>query len=149
MKTNDPMKLMLKAFGEILISPKGASMRPYLCEKRDKVLVLPATEKLKKYDIVLYKNSGIYVLHRILEINDFEYIICGDNNAYIEHIQKDDIIGVASEIYRKSGRTVMPLGRVGKLWVYIWYELKLKKAVMKLKAFAYKIRRKVKKYVGL
>ena len=130
---NDPILKMLDICGEIQIAPKGISMRPYLWEKRDKVFIVPCKSKLKKYDIVLYKNGGVYILHRIIGETDKEYIICGDNSGVKEIIPKDRIIGVVSAIQRKNRKIVHPDGSLGRIWTKIWYDINVKRCAMKVK----------------
>lgn len=53
----------------IRFSPKGTSMLPMLRENRDTVTLSPLPEKLKKYDLPLYRRAnGQYVLHRIVQV---------------------------------------------------------------------------------
>lgn len=129
---NDYIKIMLDSCGELEISPKGKSMRPYLKEKRDKVIVIPCDKGVKKYDIVLYKMNGIYVLHRVVGTDKNRYIICGDNNSAHEYINKEKIIGVVSEIHRNN-RVIYPDDKLSVLWIHLWYKLGLKRYVLRVK----------------
>ena len=123
----DVMKTILDSCGELQISPKGRSMFPYLIEKWDKVRVLPYTGSLQKYDIVLYKSCGLYILHRVTGFDGEYYYICGDNTAEYERVHKDDIIGVVTEIIRTGG-IVESKESVGyRAWIKIWYKWNLKK----------------------
>lgn len=131
----DVMKTILDSCGELQISPKGRSMLPYLVESRDKVRVIPCKEKLEKYDIVLYKSCGLYILHRVIGFDGEFYYICGDNTAECEKVKKENIIGVVSEIIRKGGNIEKKTDFMYRSWIRIWYEWNLKKLAMKLKKF--------------
>ena len=139
----DKMKVILNSCGELLISPKGKSMRPYLKEKRDKVRVIPAEGELSKYDIVLYKSNGLYILHRIIGKDKGCYLICGDNNYIVEKIPKEDIIGVVVEIIRRDRIHISMTSVSAEAWVKIWYIWNLKKEWIKLSNLMKRLLRKI------
>ena len=79
----------------------GRSMEPMLHERRDTVAVVPVTERLKKYDIALYRVGEKYVLHRVVKVLPDSYIFCGDNCVELEKgITDKDILGKLVEVYR-------------------------------------------------
>ena len=80
----------------------GVSMLPMLKNRRDSVIVSKKTERLKPFDVALYKRGNDYVLHRVLEVKDWGYIIRGDNTYSDEHILEEQVIGVLTEFYRKD-----------------------------------------------
>ena len=80
----------------------GVSMLPMLKERRDTIVVLPKTERLKPLDVALYRRGKAYVLHRVLYPIDTGYIIRGDNCYSDENIREEDVIGVLSEFFRKD-----------------------------------------------
>jgi len=88
---------------DVIITVTGTSMNPMLRHKKDKV-VLTSCDKfnLKKGDIPLYRrNSGNYVLHRIVKINRNSYDLCGDNQCKIEkNVPKKDVIAVVKAFER-------------------------------------------------
>lgn len=60
--------------------PRGVSMKPMLWQGRDSVILSPLPEKLKKYDLPLYRREdGRFILHRIVAVGDGYYVCCGDN----------------------------------------------------------------------
>ena len=62
------MKEALSLGRSVRFSPKGISMLPMLRQGRDSVVLSPAPERLRKYDIPLYiRENGQYVLHRIIQ----------------------------------------------------------------------------------
>lgn len=137
----DNMKLILNSCKELLIAPKGKSMRPYLMEKRDKVVVSPINRNLNIYDIVLYKSNDIYILHRVIGENEDSYLICGDNNYVTETIPKDDIIGVVTEIIRFDRFHITTPSKSFDIWAKVWYEWKFKKVWNKINIIFQKIKR--------
>ena len=97
---------------EIRLTPRGRSMLPFLCE-RDIVVLSKPPKRLNKYDIALYyrKNGDVYVMHRLINIKDGEYVFCGDNQCYPEQGVKDgDIIAVVSSAIRNEKETMRGMG---------------------------------------
>ncbi len=80
----------------------GVSMLPMLKNRRDSVIIVKKTERLKPLDVALYKRGSDYVLHRVLEITDWGYIIRGDNCYANENVPEETVIGVLTEFYRKD-----------------------------------------------
>lgn len=89
------------------MSPRGKSMLPLLREGKDSVILSPVKERLKKYDIPLYRRAdGSYVIHRIVDVKDGTYRLAGDNQYVCENGVKDDqIIAVVSAI-RRGGKLI-------------------------------------------
>ena len=77
-------------------------MLPMLKNRRDTIVVLPKTERLKPLDVALYHRGDAYVLHRVLKPIDGGYLIRGDNCYSDEHILEADVFGVLSEFFRKD-----------------------------------------------
>lgn len=90
--------------GNFVIHPKGVSMWPMIRSGKDSVVINPHKGRLKKYDIPLYKDHiDRYVVHRIIEVKDEGYVICGDGLFEIEYdITDEDIIGVVTGFFRKE-----------------------------------------------
>jgi len=79
----------------------GVSMKPFLRDRKDTVVISSVEGKLKKYDVVLYRRKDEYVLHRIIKVLPDSYVICGDNCINAESGIKDaDIIGRLTAVYR-------------------------------------------------
>ena len=97
----------LDAHGSIIFTNRGRSMLPLLRQNRD-VLVIDkrGPERLKKYDAVLFKrDTGQYILHRILRVENGGYYIAGDNNISGEFVREDQILGVLRSV-RRGNRTI-------------------------------------------
>jgi hypothetical protein len=73
-----------------------------LKNRRDTIVVLPKTERLKPLDVALYHRGDAYVLHRVLKPIDGGYLIRGDNCYSDELIPEEDVFGVLSEFFRKD-----------------------------------------------
>ncbi len=80
----------------------GISMLPMLKTRRDTIIVLAKTERLRPLDVALYKRGEAYILHRVLEVTPTGYIIRGDNCYADEIVPEEDVIGVLTEFYRKN-----------------------------------------------
>lgn len=78
----------------------GVSMLPMLKTGRDSVVILPKTERLKRYDVALYKRGEAYVLHRVIEVAEGGYVIRGDNCYADERVKEESVIGVLTEFFR-------------------------------------------------
>lgn len=128
---DDNMKIQLDLYGQLKIKPKGRSMLPFLKEARNSVVVEAPKRPIKKYDIVLYKYNDVYVLHRVMKTGETAYIICGDNSYVLEKVEKENIIGVVTEII-SGNRKYSADNAFLKLCVKAWYGLK--KAVRILKS---------------
>jgi len=100
---------------------KGVSMMPLLREDRDIMLIRRrGAERCKKYDAVLFKrDSGQYVMHRILKVRPRDYWIVGDNCVGGEYVREDQILGVLTGVIR--GRRRIDVNSPGYLlYVHLW-----------------------------
>ena len=87
----------------VSFSPNGISMQPMLYAGRDSVTLTYPPQKLKKYDLPLYRRtSGQFVLHRVVKVSkDGSYVMCGDNQQARENgIKHEQIIGIVTEFTR-------------------------------------------------
>ena len=92
---------IIKEQGKLVYTNVGDSMYPFI-KPRDLLVIRKLTRPLQKHDVPLYKrDSGQYVLHRVVKIKDGEYFLRGDNRAFTERgIYDRHIIGVLTEIIR-------------------------------------------------
>ncbi len=89
--------------GRFVSTTSGVSMEPLFADRRDTIIILPPSGRLKKYDVPLYRRGEDYVLHRVVKVLEDSYVIRGDNCENNEHgITDDDIIGVLYAFYRKD-----------------------------------------------
>lgn len=115
----------LDRYGTLTYTCKGISMLPMLRQRRD-ILVIKkkGPERLKKYDVALYiRPPHDYVLHRVVEVRDDDYIILGDNCLNKEYgIRDEDIIGVLTSFVR-DGKTIQMDSKKQVLYAKVWYFL--------------------------
>lgn len=91
--------------GRLVYTSVGNSMYP-LIKPRDLLVIEAVKQPLKVGDVPLYKrDSGQYVLHRIVDINKGKYTTKGDNRTLLEKgVTEKQIIGVLTSIIR-GGKT--------------------------------------------
>lgn len=92
---------ILNSYGQLHSGVSGRSMYPLLLGGRDSVICEKLTRNPKKYDVVLYKRNGKYILHRIVKIKKAGYIIRGDN-CYFDETDIEEFLGVMKGFYRKG-----------------------------------------------
>ena len=84
---------------------RGVSMLPMLRQGKDSVELSPLPERLKKFDLPVYRlESGKYVMHRVVAVRADHYICLGDNTLKFEHIYPEQMIGVVSAFKRGDKR---------------------------------------------
>lgn len=121
---NSSFEEQLEKNGKLIYTNRGDSMMPLIKQGRDLLIIEPVHGRLKKYDVPLYKrDSGQYVLHRILEVRKNDYVICGDNRWLKEYgIRDRHIIGILTAVVR-NGREISVNDRNYKLYVHLWCDL--------------------------
>jgi hypothetical protein len=95
----------LETHDKLIYNNKGCSMMPLLRQDRDLVIVRKkGEERLRRFDVALYMSEpGHYILHRVIKVNEKDYVIRGDNNFFKEYgITDDDITGVLIGYVRKG-----------------------------------------------
>jgi hypothetical protein len=93
----------LAAGQTVKFSPRGISMLPMIRQGVDSVVISSPPEKLKKYDIPLYRRGdGSFVLHRIIKAGE-SYTCIGDNQFVCEKgIEHNQIIAVVTSFVRNG-----------------------------------------------
>lgn len=131
---------------EVIITVTGNSMRPFLKDRRDQVVLVKAEgDKLKAGDVPLYvRRNGKYVLHRIVDVKDGAYTMLGDAQVTKEYgIQPDQIVALAKAFIRKGVRYECDSDkyrRYVKFWMGI---LPLRKLYFKLYRFSARVYHKL------
>ena len=110
--------------GRLVYTNVGDSMLPLIRQGRDLLVIQPKTGRLRKYDIPLYRrDSGQYVLHRVLKVRPDGYVICGDNRWGREYgITDRHIVGVLTAIIRDGEERPMNDWRL-RLYAHLWCDL--------------------------
>lgn len=133
--------------GQLIYTNVGNSMMPLLRQGKDLLVITHKPEGLlNKYDVPLYKrDSGKYVLHRILKVRKDDYVIYGDNCWQMEYgITDSHIIGVLSAVIR-DGKTIPVTDRKYRIYVHLWCDFFfIRVAFLWLKALPRRIKRKLK-----
>lgn len=122
---NMTFEQVIQRDGRLIYTNKGDSMMPLIKQDRDLLVISKKPQhRLKKYDVALYKrDSGQYVLHRVLKVRKHDYIICGDNRWKKEYgITDRHIIGVLTAVIRKNKEISVNDLRY-KVYVHLWCDL--------------------------
>lgn len=103
---------------------RGMSMRPFLEDNRDKVLMKKATDPHVGDPVLAEITPGHYVLHRIIDIKNNYVTLRGDGNISTEHCHLNDVKGAIIGFYRKE-KTKMDKtdGWKWKIYSSIWTRL--------------------------
>ena len=118
----------LKENKELVYTCRGRSMLPLLREKKDLIMIGQRPGgRLEKYDVVLYlrttRGRRDYVLHRIVQVRQDDYVILGDNCLEKEYgITDGQIIGVMKAFVR-NGRKVSVHNPGYRLYSSVWVKL--------------------------
>ena len=101
----------------------GRSMLPLLRQGKDLfTLEKKGPERCKVGDVVLYRAGGKYVLHRVVEVREKDYVILGDNCVCREFgVTDEDIIGVMTGYVRggkEHGVTDLGYRLYSALWLH-------------------------------
>lgn len=100
---------------EVVFTPKGNSMLPFIRGGRDSVVLSGAFAPLEVGDIVLADVDGRFVMHRVFALEGDSVTLMGDGNITgTESCTVADVIGKVTEIRKDAGKTVKP-GK-GRLW---------------------------------
>ena len=113
----------LDTHGGFLFTNVGDSMKPMIRQGRDVLEITARPEgRLKKYDIPLYKAGDRYILHRILQVREHDYLIAGDHNYSKEIVTESQIIGMLTGLTR-DGRQRKLSGPKYRLYLFFWCDL--------------------------
>ena len=133
--------------GRLVYTNVGDSMKPLIRQDRDILIVEKKEGRLKKYDVPLYKrDSGQYVLHRVLKVRSDDYVICGDNRYSKEYgITDRNIIGVLTAVVR-NGREISMTDIRYRIYVHLWCDFfHVRAFILKAKRTPKWLKRKLKR----
>ena len=112
----------LRENGSLTYTNVGVSMLPLLREGKDMFIVSKRNGKrLRAGDVVLYRRPpSSYVLHRVIEVREKDYVILGDNCINKEYgIRDEDIIAVMTG-YVRNGKEHQ-LSEFGyRFYTFVW-----------------------------
>lgn len=114
----------LERKGKLTYICVGVSMLPLLRQRRDIIMIAKKQGRCKKYDVALYKRpNGSYVLHRVVEVREKDYVILGDNCLNKEYgITDENILGVMTSFVR-GGREYSVNNRLYRMYSKLWYAI--------------------------
>ncbi len=125
--------------GRLIYSNTGVSMLPLIRQGRDLIVIVKPRGRLGKYDVPLFRrDSGQYVLHRVVKVCGDGYVIRGDN-CYSEErgIKDSQIVGVLSMVVR-GGKEISVNSAGYKLYSRLWCFL------YPLRRFAFKVKHRLR-----
>lgn len=143
---NKRIEELLADDGMYVSTTSGVSMMPMLRDRRDTIVIMPAVERLKKYDVALYRRGDDYLLHRVIKVLPDSYIICGDNCTTLERgITDDQVLGKLTEVRRGEKKLKLDGFRYGVYCRYIVATFYPRRAFRRVKGAVYSA---VKKLFG-
>ena len=119
--------------GSMTYTNRGVSMLPLLRQGKDLFTVREkGSERCKVGDVVLYRRPpDQYVLHRVVEVRENDYVILGDNCVRRETgITDDDIIGVMTGFVR-GGKEHLVSDPGYRLYSAVWLRTEKVRIFMK------------------
>lgn len=148
MSKND-YKAELDKNGVLGFVPGGNSMWPTLKNAGQSVVVLKKTERLKRFDVALYiRDNGAYVLHRVMQVKENGYVMCGDSQFDLELVREDQVIGIMESFYRGKKCIECSSPKYIKE-VENWYRRKrYRKLKLKCFFFSLRVKNKLKRMFG-
>lgn len=105
---------------DVLITPKGMSMYPFVVGNRDSV-VLRHTDIVRKGDMVAARipEKGC-VLHRVYAVSDECLVLMGDSNLYATEIcSPKNVLAIVTKILR-NGQQVNTDSKKERFAVKVW-----------------------------
>ena len=135
------IRLQLENGGRARLTVTGSSMMPLFRNRRDTVELIPVSRKQERGQIILYRReSGQFVLHRIVKLTDTGYICCGDNEANPEPVNHGQLLAVVDGYTRKGKKG--SLNSFGyRFYVFLWIHLFfLRRPYIALRRFCGKIK---------
>ena len=109
---------------EVSMLVSGSSMSPFLIHLRDTIYFKQPDRPLRAGDIVFYqRDSGQYVMHRILRVRGEVYDIIGDAQTQIERgVRRDQIFAIITRVKRK-GKLIGPGDFWWTFFARVWTKL--------------------------
>ena len=113
-ETNPPIKTRtieeeLAEQGVYYGTTHGDSMEPLLHDRRQTIVLKPLTGRAKKHDVVLVKrDDGQYVLHRVVKVLSDGYLTRGDNRFHADApVREEQVLARLDGYYH--GTTFVPV----------------------------------------
>lgn len=128
-----PLLSLLEETESVPLVISGYSMNPFLAHGRDTVYLSKAACPLKAGDMILFRrDSGDYILHRILKKDPGRCTVAGDAQTWTEAVRDDQILAVVTAVRRK-GRLLRPGSFLWFFFEKIWRRMiPLRPRILKL-----------------
>lgn len=109
---------------EVSMLVSGSSMSPFLIHLRDTIYFKAPDRPLRAGDMVFYqRDSGQYVMHRILRVRGDVYDIVGDAQTEVERgVRRDQIFAIVTRVRRK-GKLIGPGDRWWVFFERVWTKI--------------------------
>ena len=109
---------------EVSMLVSGSSMSPFLIHLRDTIYFKKPDRPLRAGDMVFYqRDSGQYVMHRILRARGDVYDIIGDAQTEVERsVRRDQIFAIITRVKRK-GKLIGPGDFWWTFFARVWTKL--------------------------
>jgi len=105
----------------IRIIPQGTSMLPMVRPGIDSVTLSPVPEKLRKYDLPLYRRKGgQFVLHRIVKVGQ-TYTCIGDNQLGVERGLRHDQMLALVTAFRRGEKEIPVTALSYRIYCRVWH----------------------------
>ena len=115
------MQMDTAGFANLMVT--GWSMQPMVFNRRDSVVIQPATGTEGAGDVILYqRENGRYVLHRILRKCRKGLVLCGDNQFFTERIARHQVLAVVTG-FTRNGKKYQVTDKGYKTYVFWWVAL--------------------------
>ena len=101
--TSQKIEDEIRERGACATNTQGASMRPLL-RANDAVFLTELKGDIKKYDVVLYRGTDKYILHRVIGFKGGHLVIRGDNTYRKEYVPRERVIACMVSFTRKGKR---------------------------------------------
>ena len=117
------LQLQMETSGQSVLTVTGSSMLPMLHHRKDSVVLELIKEAPRKGDLILYRReSGAYILHRILRTDGDGYLCCGDNQWQIEPVGAHQLVALVTG-FTRNGRHYENSHKGYRLYVWLWVGL--------------------------
>ena len=129
------LKEMVEQGMEVSMTIFGTSMEPFLIDKRDKIYFRKPEGKIKKGDMVFYRReSGAYVMHRVMKVKKHQYYLAGDHQTFLEGPIESILIFAKVVAVERAGVWLTEKDRLWKFYAGWWRRLfRVRKVGNKLK----------------